>query len=105
MKIELVATKCPGTIGLERFPALIGEGPEREVCATHPGPGAFHCLISRGHDDLVVWDLSTGGGTFVNGVRVTRAALRPGDTLKLGENEFTVKGEDRPRHYLHGVRS
>ena len=105
MKIELVATKCPGTIGLDRLPAVVGGTTEQDVYATHPGQGAFHCLISRGHDDLVVWDLSTEGGTFVNGVRVTRALLRPGDTLKLGENEFTVKGEDRPRHYLHGVRS
>ena len=64
----------------------------------------YQCLISQMAGDLVVWDLGTGPGTFVNGTKVTHATLKPGDTLKLGEAEFAVKCEDTPRRYVYGVR-
>jgi pSer/pThr/pTyr-binding forkhead associated (FHA) protein len=106
MSVELVAVAKSGSRTLDNFPAMIGEHADSGLQLDSPTVGNYHCLISRVDNQLVVWDLGTPGGTFVNGARVTKASLRTGDTLRLGGNEFTVKSDERqPRHYLHGVRS
>jgi pSer/pThr/pTyr-binding forkhead associated (FHA) protein len=106
MSVELVAVANSDSKTLDKFPALIGKLPDSGLQLDSPTVGNYHCLISRVDNQLVVWDLGTAGGTFVNGTRVTKAAIRTGDTLRLGGNEFTVKSDERkPRHYLHGVRS
>ncbi len=43
-----------------------------------------HCKVLWQGDDLVVEDLASSGGTFLNGQRVQRATVRPGDVLRLG---------------------
>ncbi|MXY17617.1 MAG: FHA domain-containing protein, partial [Acidobacteria bacterium] len=44
-------------------------------------------------DELVVKDLDSTNGTFVNGWRVEQATLREGDLLRLGGVEFEVGRE------------
>jgi pSer/pThr/pTyr-binding forkhead associated (FHA) protein len=106
MSVELVTVATSESKTLDNFPAIIGELSPGGLQLDSPSAGKYHCLISRVGEQLVVWDLGTPGGTFVNGAPVTKAALRTGDTLRLGGNEFTVKSDQRtPRHYLHGVRS
>jgi pSer/pThr/pTyr-binding forkhead associated (FHA) protein len=106
MSVELVAVANSDSKTLDKFPVMIGDRPDKGLQLDSPTVGHYHCLISRTDNQLVVWDLGTPGGTFVNGTRVTKASLRTGDTLRLGGNEFTVKSDERkPRHYLYGVRS
>jgi pSer/pThr/pTyr-binding forkhead associated (FHA) protein len=105
MKIELVAAKNAGSAVVEEFPALVGRAPGSEVPRADSTPGNYHCLISRVDDHLVVWDLGTAGGTFVNGVRVTNASLHSGDSLRLGGTDFSVRYQPSPKRYMHGVRS
>ena len=106
MSVELVAVAPAESKTLDKFPAMVGQQPHGGLQLDSPSVGNYHCSISRIDNQLVVWDLGTPGGTFVNGTRVTKAAIRTGDTLRLGGNEFTIKSDDRkPRHYLHGVRS
>jgi pSer/pThr/pTyr-binding forkhead associated (FHA) protein len=106
MSVELVTVAASENKTLDTFPAVLGETSAGSVQSESPAVGKYHCLISRVDNQLVVWDLGAPGGTFVNGSPVTKASLRPGDTLRLGGNEFTVKSDQhRPKHYLHGVRS
>jgi pSer/pThr/pTyr-binding forkhead associated (FHA) protein len=50
-----------------------------------------HARIDRSSDQLLVEDLSSSNGTFVNGTRVRTAVLRDGDTLDLaGKAKFKV---------------
>ena len=45
---------------------------------------------------LTIEDLGSTNGTFVNGQRVTGAQpLRPGDTVKVGQTEMVVEGDDQ----------
>ncbi len=104
MSVELVAAKSSDSTLLERFPVVIGPA-AGSVQVNAAVPGGCHCLVSLVDSQLVVWDLGTAGGTFVNGARVTKAALKPGDTLKLGELEFKVNERSHSGRYLHGVRS
>ena len=51
-----------------------------------------HCRLhvtAEGH--LAVEDLGSTNGTFVNGRRVDRATLVPGDALSAGRAELTVE--------------
>ena len=50
----------------------------------------FHCRLTAGAMELEVVDLESTNGTFVNGTRVARAALKDGDRLGIGRVEFVV---------------
>jgi pSer/pThr/pTyr-binding forkhead associated (FHA) protein len=50
-----------------------------------------HCrLTSSAEGTLEVEDLKSTNGTFVNGRRITRAMLAPGDRLRVGQMELLV---------------
>jgi pSer/pThr/pTyr-binding forkhead associated (FHA) protein len=50
----------------------------------------IHCRLTAGAAELEVLDLESTNGTFVNGARVARAALRDGDRLGIGRVELVV---------------
>ena len=49
-----------------------------------------HCRVAAGAAGLEVLDLGSTNGTYVNGERVTRLALRQGDRLGIGEVELLI---------------
>jgi pSer/pThr/pTyr-binding forkhead associated (FHA) protein len=51
----------------------------------------LHCRLTLPTDGLLVEDLESTNGTFVNGERVTKLLLRAGDALKVGRMEFAVR--------------
>ena len=50
----------------------------------------LHCRVTAGATELEVVDLDSTNGTFVNGERATRAALKHGDRLGVGRVELVV---------------
>ena len=55
----------------------------------------IHCrLTADKSDQLVVEDLGSTNGTMVNGKRVDRMVLKPGDLLTVGRIEFQVQAAD-----------
>jgi pSer/pThr/pTyr-binding forkhead associated (FHA) protein len=106
MRVELVATKESESLVLGKLPTMIRDDAEAKNHFDDPIKGNYHCLISRVDEQLVLWDLGSGGGTFVNGVQVTKAALHVGDRVRLGDTEFAVRCEENhPRRYLYGPRT
>lgn len=106
MSVELVATRESTNLRLKNYPVLMKESADGTIEVDDSIPGGRHCLLSVVQGQLVVWDLGTEGGTFVNGIRVTKAALHTGDTLSLGETEFQVNTRQySSRRYLFGPRS
>jgi pSer/pThr/pTyr-binding forkhead associated (FHA) protein len=39
---------------------------------------------------VVIEDLKSGNGVFVNGAAVRRTPLKPGDVIRIGSTEFLV---------------
>lgn len=51
----------------------------------------IHCrLTADKSDQLLVEDLRSTNGTLVNGRRVQRQVLKPGDVLTIGRLEFEI---------------
>lgn len=53
-----------------------------------------HCRLEAHSETLEVVDLESTNGTYVNGSRVARAHMIPGDRLKVGRIELQVGRTD-----------
>jgi pSer/pThr/pTyr-binding forkhead associated (FHA) protein len=52
----------------------------------------LHCRFALADGNrLAVEDLGSTNGTWVNGRKVEKAPLMPGDTIKVGRVEFAVR--------------
>jgi pSer/pThr/pTyr-binding forkhead associated (FHA) protein len=51
----------------------------------------LHCRLTAGATELEVVDLDSTNGTYVNGERMPRAILKPGDRLGVGRVELLVE--------------
>jgi len=68
----------------------IGRAPNADFIVDATLVSRLHCRLSAGATELQVEDLESTNGTFVNGERVARAALKSGDRLGVGEVEFLI---------------
>ena len=50
-----------------------------------------HCAILQRGGDVVVADLDSSHGTFIDGKRIREAALRTGQILKVGDVEMRLE--------------
>jgi len=91
MKVKLISADAE--IVLNDLPAIIGRSRTADVCVEDGGMGEFECIIEQDDGRLSVADITGGLGTFVNGDRITRAALMRGDRLGVGRSNFTVQYE------------
>lgn len=53
---------------------------------------SHHAEILLKGTDVVIKDLNSTNGTFINGERITEAPLKPGQTLRLGNVELKLDG-------------
>lgn len=96
MKLELIsADRQKPPIVLRQFPVIVGLDPGADICLDDSVIGHYQCMIDHGDGTLMVWDLGTRSGTFINGVRVSpNAPLLSGDELAFGKHRFTVRYGD-----------
>jgi ABC transport system ATP-binding/permease protein len=68
----------------------IGRAPRADFIVKAPLVSRLHCRVAAGATELEVVDLDSTNGTYVNGDRTTRRAVRQGDRLGVGRVEFVV---------------
>ena len=71
----------------------VGRGTAVGFSVDTPLVSRIHCNLQASAEELVVEDLGSTNGTFVNSRRVQRAKLREGDLLRLGGVELQVTRE------------
>lgn len=54
---------------------------------------SHHCEVLLRGSDVVIHDLNSTNGTFINGEKVTESVLKPGQTLRLGQVELRLEAE------------
>jgi pSer/pThr/pTyr-binding forkhead associated (FHA) protein len=72
----------------------VGRAVDNDVVLDDPSLSRKHAkLYRRGAAELEIEDLGSSNGSFLNGRKVGRAAVRPGDTVRFGELNFRVEGD------------
>jgi phosphoserine phosphatase RsbU/P len=72
----------------------LGRDPGCDVVVSEATVSRRHARIFWDGEELVVEDLNSSGGTFLNGLKVQRAVVKPGDVLRLGpRTEFVIEEE------------
>jgi len=104
--VRLGATKPLGPLALVRSDdptsryeirpseTWIGSAAQNHVVLADRFVSAMHCRIRAEGAVLVVRDLESRNGTFVNGVRVSAAEIHPGTRLRIGATELFCRVED-----------
>ena len=86
--------EAPATLLFRVMPGSIktvGRAPRADFVVDAPLVSRLHCRLTLQTDGLLVEDLESTNGTFVNGERVTKLVMRSGDALRVGRMEFSVR--------------
>lgn len=78
------------SFALEEGTTVIGRASECEICILDNGLSRRHSAIETIGGQSFLLDLKSKNGSFVNGVRIEREALRPGDVIRLGDVVFAL---------------
>jgi hypothetical protein len=87
--LQLVMSQGPQpgqAFALDRDTLTLGRDPSNAIAINEPQVSRHHARITQQGNVIVVEDLGSTNGTYVNGMRLTGPrALTPGDVISLGE--------------------
>jgi pSer/pThr/pTyr-binding forkhead associated (FHA) protein len=69
----------------------LGRSPANDVVLATPGASRQHARVERRAEAVVIRDLDTRNGTWVNGQRVTERGLEDGDTIRIGDARLVFR--------------
>jgi hypothetical protein len=74
----------------------IGRSPPADIVISDKSMSREHCIVGLANDELLVTDLNSTNGTYVDGERIERATILPvGSVVRLGR--ITLTHTIRPR--------
>ena len=71
-------------------PVTIGRAPDNDIPIDNLAVSNYHARVYVEAGSLVVEDLNSLNGSFLNDIRVERAMLKDGDTILIGKHEIQV---------------
>ncbi len=74
----------------------VGRVEDNSFQLAEPSVSSRHCEILLQGNDVLVKDLNSTNGTFINGEKITEAVLKPGQTLRLGNVELKLDTPGAP---------
>ena len=87
----LLAHSAGPDIPLDRGAVMIGRHPECDVLLDSLRVSRRHCVLSADGEAVVVRDLGSTNGTWVNGRRVQRERLKPGDKVSIAHIRYRLE--------------
>jgi len=82
-------------------PIIIGRSPECTVQLVDDSVSRRHCRINPGDRNVVLFDLSSTNGTYVNGTAVSARPLKDGDKIQIGRSIFKFLSGRNIEHAYH----
>jgi pSer/pThr/pTyr-binding forkhead associated (FHA) protein len=69
----------------------IGRVEDNAFQIAEPSVSSHHCEVLLRGNEVVVKDLNSTNGTFINDEKITESVLKPGNTLRLGHIELRLE--------------
>jgi CheY-like chemotaxis protein len=86
LKLVVISKKLAGlSFELTATPASVGRANGSTFQIIESSVSGRHCEIRLRGDEIVVRDLKSTNGTFINGQRILEAVLKPGQILGVGQ--------------------
>jgi two-component system, NtrC family, response regulator GlrR len=82
-------------LGLDAL--VIGSSADADVVVTDPRISRKHCELSLSESGLLVRDLGSKNGVFIEGTRVVAAYLAVGVRVRIGDSELSLHPSGAPR--------
>src|SRR5882672_11025137 len=95
--IVRISGTAPWEIELERNDNTLGRSPDCDIVLEDDGVSREHARLLVSGGRVIVEDLESRNGTFVNEERVEKRALRAGDRVRLGPTVDLDFVADEPR--------
>ena len=89
--VALIAEKTGKRIRLHKPVNTIGRSSDCQIIVKAADVSKEHCRVLLKPKAVVVQDLASANGTFVNGEPIDRAVLSDGDLLRVAEHTFEVR--------------
>jgi pSer/pThr/pTyr-binding forkhead associated (FHA) protein len=71
----------------------IGRVEDNTFQITDASVSSHHCEVLLRGGEVLIRDLNSTNGTFINNAQITESVLKPGQTLRLGQIELKLEGE------------
>jgi pSer/pThr/pTyr-binding forkhead associated (FHA) protein len=71
----------------------IGRVEDNTFHIADPSVSSHHCEVQLRGSDIVIRDLNSTNGTFINGNKIEESVLNPGQVLRLGQVELKLELE------------
>ena len=86
--VQIDGPGAPREFPLNSLPHRMGRDPHAEIPVRSVHVSHHHLHIKRDGYDIVVSDMESRNGSWLNNTRVHEASLRDGDTLQVGDAIF-----------------
>jgi pSer/pThr/pTyr-binding forkhead associated (FHA) protein len=96
-KLVLLSAGMTGrTHELKVDKTTIGRVEDNTFQIAEPSVSSHHCEVFLRGTDVVVRDLNSTNGTYINGEKITETILKAGQVLRLGQIEMRLETESTP---------
>jgi transcriptional regulator with GAF, ATPase, and Fis domain len=82
----------------------LGRAPDNAIHLEDPAVSPHHCKIAWRDGLLVLSDLESHSGTFVNGIPIKERELQAGDEITVGRSVFLLEAKEPERTYGSTLR-
>lgn len=75
----------------------MGRSSRNDICISDPFASRLHAEVRQEGDQLVLVDMGSANGTYLNSQRVTGSVLlHPQDLIRIGETQIEYQSDDQP---------
>jgi pSer/pThr/pTyr-binding forkhead associated (FHA) protein len=84
------------TQDLKAEKTTIGRVEDNTFQIAEPSVSSHHCEVLLRGNDVVVRDLNSTNGSYLNGEKITESVMKPGQILRLGQVEMRLETDVPP---------
>src|ERR1051325_11780371 len=96
-KLVLLSAGMTGrTHELKVDKTTIGRLEDNTFQIPEPSVSSHHCEVLLNGNAVVIKDLNSTNGTFINGDKISESPLKPGQVLRLGQIELRLETDAAP---------